>query len=60
MEEGREFIDYYGLLEVSPDCSDKALELAYHDLAKRYEALPARRGFYPVLRSLMEGSRNGL
>lgn len=36
MEEGREFIDYYGLLEVSPDCSDKALELAYHDLAKRY------------------------
>lgn len=36
MEEEGEFIDYYSVLEVAPGCSEKGLELAYHELAKRY------------------------
>jgi curved DNA-binding protein len=33
---GEPFVDYYGVLEVSPSCDAKALELAYHRLAKTY------------------------
>ncbi len=36
MEEEGEFVNYYSVLEVAPGCSDKGLELAYHELAKRY------------------------
>lgn len=28
--------DYYGLLQVSPDCNARILEIAYHYFAKRY------------------------
>ncbi|WP_067732317.1 J domain-containing protein [Novosphingobium naphthalenivorans] len=30
------FVDYYDILEVSPSCSARALESAYHLLAKKY------------------------
>ena len=30
------FVDYYGILQVSPNCDAKLLESAYHHLAKRY------------------------
>lgn len=30
------FVDYYAILEESPTCSSRALEAAYHSLAKRY------------------------
>ena len=30
------FIDYYKILEVSPNCSGRSLEAAYHSLAKRH------------------------
>jgi curved DNA-binding protein len=30
------FVDYYAILEVSPGCDPKALEIAYHQLAKTY------------------------
>ena len=36
MQGDGEFVDYYSLLEVGPGCSAKGLELAYHELAKRY------------------------
>lgn len=36
MQEDGEFVDYYSVLEVAPGCSAKGLELAYHELAKRY------------------------
>lgn len=35
-EDEHSFIDYYKILEVSPDCSSKALEGAYRSLAKKY------------------------
>jgi curved DNA-binding protein len=31
-----EFIDYYALLQVDPDCTDRTLEVAYHYYAKLY------------------------
>jgi curved DNA-binding protein len=33
---GEPFVDYYGTLRVRPSCDAKALELAYHNLAKTY------------------------
>ncbi len=30
------FIDYYAILQVHPDCDEKTLEAAYHELAKRH------------------------
>ncbi|MCJ2179379.1 J domain-containing protein [Novosphingobium album (ex Hu et al. 2023)] len=30
------FIDYYDILQVDPNCTSKALETAYHGLAKKY------------------------
>ena len=36
MQGDGEFVDYYSLLEVGPGCSTKGLELAYHEMAKRY------------------------
>jgi len=30
------FVDYYAILQVSPSCEAKALELAYHQLAKTH------------------------
>ena len=30
------FVDYYAILQVNPSCDAKALELAYHHLAKEY------------------------
>jgi len=36
MKSDQAFIDYYNILEVSPDCDAKILETAYHYLAKRY------------------------
>jgi curved DNA-binding protein len=36
MDDGQVFIDYYDILEVSPDCGAKILETAYHFLSKKY------------------------
>lgn len=36
MADGIPFIDYYSVLQVNPNCSARALEAAYHALAKRY------------------------
>jgi curved DNA-binding protein len=36
MSDGQPFTDYYGILEVGPDCNAKTLESAYHSLAKKY------------------------
>ena len=36
MTESPDFIDYYSILQVSPSCDAKTLELAYHRLAKSY------------------------
>ncbi|MEP5936709.1 MAG: DnaJ domain-containing protein [Erythrobacter sp.] len=36
MGETAEFIDYYALLQVSPDCDGKILEKAYHHFALKY------------------------
>lgn len=36
MNGGQNFVDYYGILQVSPNCDAKLLESAYHHLAKRY------------------------
>lgn len=36
MMSDRGFIDYYDLLQVSPDCDGKTLESAYRHLAKQY------------------------
>ena len=36
MEDGLPFIDYYAVLQVSPQCSARALEMAYRHLAKMY------------------------
>ena len=36
MTDGQAFIDYYDILEVRPDCDAKALESAYHSLAKTH------------------------
>jgi curved DNA-binding protein len=36
MEAGHPFIDYYAILQVDPDCSARALEIAYRQLAKIY------------------------
>ncbi len=36
MIEDRPFVDYYRVLEVSPDCDAKSLEVAYRHLAKLY------------------------
>ena len=36
MSEGEPFFDYYGVLQVAPDCDDRALEAAYHRLAKMF------------------------
>ncbi len=36
MQNGQEFVDYYGLLQVDPNCDDKILEVAFHHFAKLY------------------------
>lgn len=36
MNETRDFIDYYAVLQVDPNCQTKALEAAYRSLAKMY------------------------
>jgi curved DNA-binding protein len=36
MREGRDFVDYYHLMQVSPHCDTKILDSAYRYLAKRY------------------------
>jgi curved DNA-binding protein len=36
MTDGHTFIDYYEILQVSPDCDGKVLETAYRQLAKTY------------------------
>jgi curved DNA-binding protein len=36
MAANRDFIDYYNVLRVAPDCDAKTLEAAYHRLAKKY------------------------
>ena len=36
MKDDSPFTDYYKVLGVSPDCSERALESAYHSLAKRH------------------------
>ena len=36
MTDGDGFVDYYEILQVSPDCDAKALESAYHSLAKAH------------------------
>jgi curved DNA-binding protein len=36
MDEGQEFIDYYNVLQVNPNCDAKILESAYRYLAKMY------------------------
>ena len=36
MTDGQAFIDYYDILQVRPDCDAKALESAYHSLAKTH------------------------
>ena len=42
MNDGQPFIDYYNILQVSPDCDSKVLESAYRYLAKKYH--PDRSG----------------
>ena len=42
MTDGQPFVDYYNILQVSPDCDAKALESAYRHLAKRFH--PDRSG----------------
>jgi curved DNA-binding protein len=42
MSAGRPFVDYYGILQVDPNCDAKILESAYHHLAKTYH--PDRSG----------------
>ena len=36
MAHGETFVDYYSVLQVDPNCSGRALETAYHLLAKMY------------------------
>ena len=36
MEDDRPFVDYYAILQVDPECNPRALEAAYHRLAKTY------------------------
>lgn len=36
MDDGHPFIDYYAIIDVDPQCSARALELAYRHLAKIY------------------------
>lgn len=36
MDDGNQFVNYYKVLGVSPDCSARSLETAYHSLAKRH------------------------
>ncbi|MBC2664004.1 DnaJ domain-containing protein [Novosphingobium flavum] len=36
MENGQDFVDYYEVLKVNPDCDARKLELAYHYFAKMY------------------------
>lgn len=36
MTDAEGFVDYYDILQVSPDCDAKTLESAYHSLAKAY------------------------
>jgi len=36
MTDGQSFVDYYDILQVNPNCDGKALEAAYHRLAKLY------------------------
>ena len=36
MTQGEPFVDYYSVLQVDPNCSARALESAYHLLAKTY------------------------
>lgn len=36
MENGQEFVDYYKLLQVNPNCDARILEISYHYFAKMY------------------------
>jgi curved DNA-binding protein len=61
------FIDHYAVLRVHPACDEKALEAAYHELAKRYHPDNADTGdaekfndviqAYKVLRSTTKRAR---
>ena len=42
MNANQSFVDYYGILQVNPNCDAKILESAYHYLAKMYH--PDRAG----------------
>jgi curved DNA-binding protein len=42
MNDSPNFVDHYGVLQVSPDCDAKILRAAYHHLAKKYH--PDRSG----------------
>ena len=36
MENGQEFVDYYDILQVDPNCDARILEIAYHYFAKMF------------------------
>jgi len=36
MENGQDFVDYYDVLQVNPNCDARILEIAYHYFAKMY------------------------
>jgi curved DNA-binding protein len=36
MQDGQDFVDFYGLLQVDPNCEDKVIDVAYHHFAKLY------------------------
>ncbi|MFN5085112.1 MAG: DnaJ domain-containing protein [Novosphingobium sp.] len=43
MPSSANFIDYYSILRVNPNCSARSLESAYHELAKQYHPDHAER-----------------
>ncbi|MCF2515089.1 DnaJ domain-containing protein [Sphingomonas sp. G124] len=57
MNDGQVFIDYYNILQVSPDCDAKILESAYHYLAKRYHPDHTRSADTKKLNEVIEAYR---
>jgi curved DNA-binding protein len=57
MNDGQIFIDYYSILQVSPDCDAKILESAYHYLAKRYHPDHTRSADTKKLNEVIEAYR---
>jgi len=67
MEQGQEFADFYGILQVHPECDATSLEAAYRRLAKMYhpdhpatadvERFTAVVGAYRALRSSEDRAR---